>query len=121
MDAARAVAVDFDGPIHLYSRGWNDGTIYDPPSDGALDALDVIMDRAAVFVHTSREPQQVVPWLREVGLPATSRTPAGPFWNERGSLLVTQRKLPALAYVDDRAVRYRSWPQALSELATILR
>lgn len=115
------VAVDFDGPIHLYSRGWNDGTIYDPPVDGALDALDALMERSAVFVHTSREPDQVVPWLRAHGLRATAQMPARPFWNDRGRLLVTSNKLPALAYVDDRAVRYESWPQTMAELAVILR
>jgi hypothetical protein len=114
------VAVDFDGPIHRYSQGWNNGTIYDRPADGALDALDTLMGRSAVFVHTSRDPRQVVPWLRAHGLSATARMPTSPFWDDQRRLLVTNSKLPALAYVDDRAVRYESWPQTMAELAVIL-
>lgn len=33
-----------------------------------------------------------------------------------GMLLVTNRKLPAVAYVDDRAVRFESWNQTLATL-----
>lgn len=33
-----------------------------------------------------------------------------------GVLLVTNRKLPAIAYIDDRAVRFTDWDQALREV-----
>lgn len=145
------IACDFDGVIHAYSNGWQDGTIYDPPLPGALEGLRALMDRDAVFVFTTREPEQVMPWLERHGfdvtidercgkclgegggqeLDADSR-PSGPawecdackgsglltFWNLRGQLLVTNRKLAATAYLDDRAVRFESWSQALSALGT---
>lgn len=38
------------------------------------------------------------------------------FWNERGQLLVTNRKLPAVAYIDDRGIRFHNWAQALTDL-----
>lgn len=131
------LAVDFDGVIHRYSRGWQDGTIYDDPMPGAIDGLHTSMQREAVFIHTSREPEQVVPWLESHGLDATAddrcgvcatagRTTDCPlclgsgllvFWDERGQLLVTNRKLPARRYLDDRAVVFTSWEQALTDLA----
>lgn len=145
------IACDFDGVIHAYSKGWQDGTIYDPPMPGALEGLRALMDRHAVFIFTTREPEQVMPWLEQHGfdvtiddrcgkclgegggqeLDADSR-PAGPawecdackgsglltFWNLRGQLLVTSRKLAATAYLDDRAVRFENWGQALSALGT---
>lgn len=144
------IAVDFDGVIHAYSRGWQDGSIYDPPIPGALDALYELMRQDSVFVFTTRDPEQVTEWLKEQGLNATTDDsclpchgsgggqltepngePLSPawvckackgsglitFWNQRGVLLVTNRKLAAVAYIDDRAIRFESWGQALSDLA----
>lgn len=144
------IAVDFDGVIHSYRRGWQDGSIYDQPMPGALDGLRELLDHHAVFIFTARDPEQVAPWLERYGfnvttdescercrgegggqgLDADSR-PTGPawecdtckgsglltFWNQRDQLLVTNRKLPATAYLDDRAVRFVDWDQALTDLA----
>jgi hypothetical protein len=111
------IAVDFDGVIHAYSRGWADGTIYDPPLPDALTGLRALMEHAAVFVHTTRAPHEVARWLRERGLDAIADSPvsAREFWDERGLLLVSSRKYPALAYLDDRAVRFHSWRNAVDE------
>lgn len=113
------VAVDFDRVVHRYSRGWQDGSIYDPPMDGALEGLRTLMEAEAVFIHTSRDPVQVAEWLARHDFEVEADTGPAPgrhFWNETGRLLVTNRKLPARAYLDDRAVLFTSWPQALKEL-----
>ena len=114
------IAVDFDGVIHTYSRGWADGTIYDPPMPGALDGLRALMERDAVFVFTARHPEQVADWLFERGEFNVTWEPPGEvmceFWNDRSRILVTNRKLPATAYLDDRAVRFTNWDQALTDL-----
>jgi hypothetical protein len=133
-----AVAVDFDGVIHGYRQGWRDGAIYDEPVPGALDALRTLMADYAVFVHTTRRPEDVAEWLAPLGFDVTvdDRCPAclgtedlpcsicqGAglllFWNERDRLLVTGRKLAAVAYIDDRAIRFESWAQTLSDLDEI--
>lgn len=36
---SRTIAVDFDGVIHKYSKGWQNGSIYDEPVEGAKEAL----------------------------------------------------------------------------------
>ncbi|MGI5281693.1 hypothetical protein ACQEVF_59130 [Nonomuraea polychroma] len=114
-----AIGVDFDGVIHAYSRGWDDGTIYDGPITGALEGLRALMEKHSVFIHTSRNVRQVAEWLAGHGftccVEGTIHAPMK-FWNERGQLLVTNRKLPAKAYLDDRAVRFTTWPAALAEL-----
>src|SRR5690606_24590525 len=65
--ADKTIAVDFDGVIHGYSKGWWDGTIYDPPMPGALDGLRALMEHYAVFVHTTRSAGQVAEWLAGCG------------------------------------------------------
>lgn len=133
-----AVSVDFDGVLHAYSQGWRDGSIYDSPVPGALVGLWAVTQLAPVFIHTAREPEHVGPWLEARGFDVTldercvCRTTPTPtpatcggcrgdglltFWNQVGQLLVTNRKLPADRYVDDRAVTFQSWPQTLGVLA----
>ncbi len=113
-----AISLDFDGVIHSYERGWDDGTIYGTVLRGGYDAIRQLMDEHAVFVLTCRDVVQVAQWIqRHLGIPVQADLDFdGGFWNARGVLLVTNRKLPALAYVDDRAVRFESWEQALAEL-----
>jgi hypothetical protein len=115
----RTVAVDFDGVIHRYSRGWQDGTIYDEPIEGAFSALHMLMADFAVFVHTTRNAHRVADWIE-----ARSAIPCAvqvnldmEFWNVKGELLVTNRKLPAVAYIDDRGIRFSDWNQALADVA----
>jgi hypothetical protein len=121
----KTIAVDFDGVIHAYTRGWADGTIYDEPLPGAFTALHYLMRQYAVFIHTSRDPRQVADWITiKSVIPTCTEPPIGPgfrppmaFWNDQTRLLVTNRKLPAVAYLDDRAVHFTNWDQALTDLA----
>lgn len=113
------IAVDFDGVIHSYERGWQDGSVYGDFVPGAVAGLSRLMSRYAVFIHTSRRPRQAARWIERqsgYGIECTTRVPRSGFWNQRGYLLVTRRKLPAIAYIDDRAIRFTSWDQALADL-----
>ncbi|QFY09608.1 hypothetical protein GBF35_25770 [Nonomuraea phyllanthi] len=109
--------IDFDGVIHRYGKGWFDGTIYDEPMPGAFDGLHLLMQHGAVFIHTSRDPLQVGLWLGERGgFSWTATVGNDKFWTTKGLLLITSRKYPAKAYLDDRAVKFTSWELALAEL-----
>lgn len=119
------IAVDFDGVVHGYSRGWQDGTIYDEPLPDAILALELLMERDAVFIHTTRNARQVARWIERtswhhidctIHLPRTWYGRRKPFWNTRGLLLVTDRKLPATVYIDDRAHRFESWAKTMVAL-----
>lgn len=115
------VAVDFDGVIHAYSRGWQDGSIYDGPVSGAFEALRTLMQTYAVFVHTTREPASAGRWIAQQSGIMTAwhddETTLPEFWNDRDCILVTRRKLPAVAYIDDRGIRFQNWGQALTDLS----
>ena len=123
----KTVAVDFDGVIHAYSRGWQDGSIYDEPLPGAFEAIRALMDQGiAVFVHTTRDPYQVEQWIDEksaepdragrISCLIDNGEGHAEFWNEVGALLITRRKYPAIVYIDDRGLRFESWEQALEDL-----
>lgn len=115
----QTVAVDFDGVIHAYSKGWHDGTIYDEPLSGAIEGLKALQATYAVFVFTSRDAAQVCDWLEGRGVPATIDLPPDnvyQFWNSRKIVLVTNRKLPAVAYIDDRAIRFTDWASVPGQL-----
>lgn len=117
----QTVAVDFDGVIHSYDKGWQDGTIYGVPLPGSLEALDALLGKYAVFVHTTRDPYQVEDWLAGHGVNCVIDNGDGEpeFWNGRGVVLVTRRKYPAVAYIDDRGIRFENWPQALADLEKV--
>lgn len=117
------IAVDFDGVIHSYENGWQDGTIYGELMPGVVPALTWIMTEQPVFIHTSRRPWQVAVWIeRKTGIPCTcGLSPHAQFWNHMGTLLVTDRKLPALAYIDDKGIRFENWTQALRDLERFTR
>lgn len=96
------VLVDFDGVIHRYSKGWSDGTCYDPPMDGAKESLEALESAGyEVVIFSTRERLQIVLWFQKHDFP------------ERR---VTNIKEPAVAFIDDRAIRFLNWGQAFSEL-----
>jgi len=112
-----SIAVDFDGVIHRYSKGWHDGTIYDEPMEGAREALARIHRRYRVVIFTTRvnpdlhggEQQmgRIQEWLARHGFRL------GEHYDE-----ITHVKVPALAYIDDRALHFIDWTQALDELGS---
>lgn len=107
---ASTVVIDFDGPLHDYLDGWKDGTVYGNPVEGSGDALEIFMAGYAVVIGTARADLGAVAAAirRWYNVQTVIDTPAGrcQFWTVRGAVLVTNRKLPAVAYVDDRAYRF---------------
>ncbi len=111
-----SIAIDFDGPCHFYSKGWWTKDIYDPPTPGTNDALKALTAAYGVFIHSARPAKEILPWCRRQ-FPDLRFQLIGPkvrYWDRKGVIGITNRKLPALAYVDDRAVRFVSWQDTLN-------
>ncbi len=103
-EAAKLLAVDFDGVLFPYSEGYKDGTLYEGPMPGAVEAIKALVKSGyTYYVFTARmsfddhEKQEgnIAWWLGQHGFP----TP----------LAITNRKMPAVAYIDDRGVRFTNW------------
>jgi hypothetical protein len=119
MEALNAVGFDFDGVIHRYSRGFHDGSCYDDPMPGAVLAIHQALEARPVAIVTARPVAMVADWFRQH---TDFRVHVDPdckiqFWSERGTLLITNRKIVAAHYVDDKAIRFTTWPQVSALIA----
>lgn len=116
------ICLDFDGVIHSYEYGWQDGAIYGHLLPGAADALRHLMARHSVMVQTCRTPlDDVAEWIRErTGIATAVDARDFTFWTRDDRILVTGRKLPAMIYVDDRGYRFEEWDQAMADLAALV-
>lgn len=113
-----AVAVDFDGVIHDAYDGWRGGEIYGDPIPGAIEALNALMKDHPVFIMTARpDLKPVAFWLSAFGFDTVTQDAAGKNakdrWHTRGTLLVTNVKLPAIAYIDDKGFGFESWDEGV--------
>ena len=124
----KTVAIDFDGVIHKYSKGWQDGKIYDDPIDGALDAIrELQREGYAVFILSTRSPSKIKRWLEdwtdEYDPMTFMRFSVVPFWKKFWSntrvVGITNRKLAAAVYIDDRAILFEGdWHQTMKYIRT---
>jgi hypothetical protein len=103
---AKTIAVDFDGVLHGYRDGWRDGAIYDAPVDGAASSLRRLRKHGyRVLVHSTRA-NDVIHRLRMEDWLKHHEIPFDEIWCEPGKPI-------AEFYIDDRAIRFTSWDDAL--------
>ena len=104
------IAIDFDGVIHKYSKGWQGGKIYDDPVDGAIDSIFELMESYEVVIFTSRDDLNAVKLWLESKFDFESRGCKVPE--------ITNQKPIAIAYIDDRGIRFTDWDSTLKFLET---
>ena len=109
------IAVDFDGVIHKNSKGYHDGTIYDEPVEGAREALQKLSEKYTVIIYTAKARrdrglvngmsgvQLVWDWLKENDLAQYVSK-------------VTAEKPRAVAYIDDKGIKFDNWNSVLSQI-----
>jgi hypothetical protein len=111
MEGKSTILLDFDVPVHRYSKGWADGTIYDPPTVGAFDAIRALSRHYKVVIFTTRATNNgavdlIARWFELYGLEPEILD----------KLEITNVKQPALFQIDDRAIRFNNWTQAMLEI-----
>lgn len=107
----QTLAIDFDGVIHKYSKGWQGGVIYDDPIDGAIESIFQLMERYEVVIFTSRDDLNAVSMWLESKFNFESRGRQAP--------KITNQKPIAVAYIDDRGIRFTDWISTLNFLETM--
>lgn len=110
-----SIAIDFDDVIYKNSKGWHDGTIYDKPIDGALKALKELASRYRVVVYTSKVRDDRPLVNNKTGVVLVNE------WLKKYEFdqyvdEVTHIKPRAVAYIDDKAIRFVDWVSTLQQL-----
>lgn len=111
------IAIDFDGVIHAYSKGWADGSIYDGPVPGVKEAMEQLKKEGHyLYIFSTRtnpvfkkkegaadQKKMMEEWM------TTYEIPFDKVW--------TFGKPMADIFIDDRAIGFRGdWDQTLSEV-----
>lgn len=92
----KTIVFDFDGVIHKYSKGWQDGSIYDEPVEGIKDVINELHKDYEIFIVSTR--------AREL----SGQTEIENYLDKNGIEYdcVTSIKVPAIIYVDDRCIKF---------------
>jgi len=106
LDKRKTLAVDFDGVIHKYSKGFQGlENAYDPPMDGAMEVLQRLKDRGYVLKIMSSRPALVIEeWLKKYEMDHL-------FDN------VSNSKVAATVYIDDRGFHFTDWETVEEKLS----
>jgi len=129
LDARKTIAIDFDGVLHKYSKGWQDGSIYDDEMTSLCDLFNLLLEKYNVFIFSTRSPRQIKNWIEDKML-RTAFLAEHPdlkiipfykkFWKSFRTVGITKRKLPAHIYIDDRAYKFEDWNKTLLEIDDII-
>jgi len=91
----RTIAIDFDGVIHKYSKGFQGlYNAYDDPTEGTRDALEALKGADyRLIIVSSRPVTPIKEWLEKHDM--------SKYFDD-----VTNTKHPAKYYIDDHALRF---------------
>ena len=100
---AKTICVDLDGVLAQYG-GWKGPDHIGEPMSGAGDFLQKLSQDYLVVIHTTRQYPGVWEWLLKHRL-------------QDHISGITSTKIPAVAYIDDRAICFRgSFSDVLTDL-----
>ena len=109
------VAIDFDGVIHNFDKGWHDGTCYGEPLPGSINAIKSLSKKYNIIIFTAKAKKNRPLVNGKTGVELVKE------WLEKYGLIdfvseITSEKPRARVYIDDKGVTFKNWKQTLSEL-----
>jgi hypothetical protein len=108
----KVLAIDFDGVIHKNSLGFHDGTVYDDPIDGSLDALEELSKEYEIIIFSCKALEDRPLIEGKTGIRLIEE------WLSKYDVLkyvkeVTFKKPRAYLYIDDKGYRFQNWKDSI--------
>lgn len=98
----QTICVDFDGVLNNY-KGYDKDNL-GTPREGVKEFLETLSQEYDVVIFSARRYTKIIKWLTDYGLIQYVSN-------------VTQYKFPAVAYIDDRALKFKgNYTETLKEL-----
>lgn len=107
------LAIDFDGVVHTFDKGYFDGTCYGNPIPGALEAIKLLSNRFQIIIFTAKaKPDRPL-------VNGKTGTELVREWLEKHGISecvyeITSEKPRALLYIDDNGYRFEDWQSTLN-------
>ena len=115
LDKRKTISIDFDGVIHKNSKGFYDGTVYDEPVKGTEEALKKLSNKYTLICYTAKSKP-------DRGL-VNGKTGTELIWEwlnkhnfSKYISKVTSEKPRAVAYIDDKGIRFNDWESCFEDL-----
>ena len=113
------VAIDFDGVIHNFDKGWHDGTCYGEPLPGSINAIKSLSKKYNIIIFTAKAKKNRPLVNGKTGVELVNE------WLEKYGLIdfvseITSEKPRAKIYIDDNGYRFESWEKTLNDIEEIL-
>jgi hypothetical protein len=112
------IAIDFDGVIHCFDKGWHDGTCYGEPIPGSLQAIKNLSKQYKIIIFTAKaKPDRPL-------VNGKTGTELVEEWLRKHDILdcvsgITSEKPRAMLYIDDNGYRFENWNDTLNFINTL--
>ena len=113
------IAIDFDGVIHKNSKGYHDGTIYDEPVEGSLEAIKKLSKKYDIVIFTCKAKRDRPDVNGKTGVMLVDA------WLEKHGIRdcvkrITSEKPRAQIYIDDKGYRFENWNDTIKYIEELL-
>lgn len=109
------IAIDFDGVIHNFDKGWYDGTCYGEPLPGALEAIRKLSESYTIIIFTAKaKPSRPL-------VNGKTGTQLVKEWLEGHDVMkyvseITSEKPRSKIYIDDKGYHFQNWEDTMKYL-----
>jgi len=107
------LAIDFDGVIHSFDKGFHDGTCYGDPLPGSLEAIRKLSKKYRIVIFTAKAKPNRPLVNGKNGIQLIEE------WLDKHDILgcvseITAEKPRAFLYIDDNGYRHTDWESTLN-------